>query len=393
MPKTNSWLCTYALGQLGRPYWYGCHGQFSTASLYTNTVLPALKSLGYATYSNYKSQLNVKVHDCAGLVAGALMCSSIDGKPSGSCPIALGATSQFNGNCSPKSNSMSNFPYIPGTLVFTKAGNNKSHVGIYVGTYIDKNGSKHTNAVVEAMGHNWGVVTSSLSNSKWNAWGQLSCCVKNVPKDTVFTIGEDPGSGISVSVSTNTGLTVQTKNMTPFVATIPEGANSTLNYDKIIDARVCAMMFYGGELYDQSHIKKTYVNPYLAKQVAQCNNSGLPYALYVNVRAKNEIEADAECRALYYVVSEYPPSLGLWLSLRMPGAVELNNSIVEVYYKYIEQWGLKGKCGFYVTKSQLAAITWSKFQDRFYLWMIDDSLDITTLGDKLLQPEMFEVPD
>ena len=395
MPKTNSWLCTYALGQIGRPYWYGCQGQISTKSLYTNQVLPTLKSLKYATYSNYTSQLNKKVHDCAGLVAGALMCDSIDGKPVRSSPIATGATSQYNGNCKSKANTMSSFPYIPGTLVFCKgSGSVKTHVGIYVGTYVDKNGVKKTDVVVEARNHASGVVTSSVKNSKWGAWGQLSCCTINTTKGMVFTIGADPGtSGISSSVTDNTQITIETKNMRPFVATIPQGVNPTIDYTKLQDARVSAMMFFAGELFDVSHTQKTYVNPHLKSQIQSCNDNGMPYSLYANVRAHTVIEADLECRALYYIVSQYPPSLGIWLSLQTTASLEITNSIVEVYYKYIETWGLKNKCGLYVTKSQLAKITWNSFKDRFYLWMIDDSVDINTLGNTLLQPELFEVPD
>ena len=81
MPKTNKWLCLYAIAQLGRPYWYGTYGQISSKSLYTSTVVPN----GYS-YSNYQSQLGVKVHDCAGLVLGALMCDDVNGSPSGSQP-------------------------------------------------------------------------------------------------------------------------------------------------------------------------------------------------------------------------------------------------------------------------------------------------------------------
>lgn len=390
MPRTNSWLCTYALGQLGRPYWYGTYGQISTTSLYNGTVRPS----GYS-YNDYKKQLGVKVHDCSGLVLGALMCSSINGKPSGSAPIAHGATSQFNGNCSKKSNSMSNFPYIPGTLVFTKNGSKKSHVGIYIGTYIDKNGSKHTNTVVEAMGHKWGVVTSQLSNKKWNAWGQLKCCTVNTTKGMIFTIGADPGAKSTTvsNNSNNTSVVIETKNMRPFVATIPQGTNPNIDYIKLKAARVSAMMFFGGELYDSGHKQKTYINPYLESQVSKCNDAGLFYALYVNVKARTVIEADAECRTLYYVISQFSPALGLWLSIQSDQSVEVNNAILEVYYKYINQWGLKARCGLYVTPTQLSKITWNSFKDRFYLWMIDDSVDVTSLGNKILQPSLFEVPD
>jgi len=104
------------------------------------------------------------------------------------------------------------------------------------------------------------------------------------------------------------------------------------------------------------------------------------------------IEADAECRALYYIISRYSPTLGLWLSLQMHNQTEINNDILDVYYKYIDNWGLRARCGLYVTPSQLSRISWNKYQDRFYLWMID-KMPVADIDDELLQPEMFEVPD
>ena len=381
MPKTNKWLCLYAVAQLGRPYWYGTYGQISTRELYSGTVVPN----GY-TYNDYQSQLGVKVHDCAGLVVGALMCDDVNGKPTGSMPIAHGATSQYNGNCKNKANSMSNFPYIPGTLVFHSIGSTKTHVGIYVGTYIDKDGKEHNNAVVEAMGHNWGVTTTLISNSKWNAWGQLSCCTIDTYKGMKF-------DARSLGASTGVGMvTINTEMMRPFVATVLPTYTGKIDYDKVKNARISAMMFFGGELYNRSHIKQTYVNSNLKSLVKSCNDAGMPYALYVNVRSKTVIEADEECRALYYVVSGYPPTLGLWLSLQTNNSKDMNDKILEVYYRYIEKWGLKARCGLYLTPEQLSKITWNVFKDRFYLWQIDP-MDVSKVDDELLQPEMFEVPD
>ena len=103
------------------------------------------------------------------------------------------------------------------------------------------------------------------------------------------------------------------------------------------------------------------------------------------------IEADAECRALYYTVSEYSPELGLWLYINTQRDQEMNDKIINVYYKYIELWGLKHRCGIYIEISRLSKISWSKFQDKFYLWGIDKSLDFKNVEGKLLQPSMFEV--
>ena len=52
----------------------------------------------------------------------------------------------------------------PGTAVFTlKNGNDRSHVGLYIG-----NGK-----VIEASGTQAGVIITEVSNKKWNEWGEL----------------------------------------------------------------------------------------------------------------------------------------------------------------------------------------------------------------------------
>ena len=382
--KRNSWLCQYAICQIGKPYWYATSGQISSVDLYVSLTKPALEAVPYDLYDNYMDQLNVKVHDCAGLIGGALTCESVGAEPTLSNPLN-NQWSMFTYDCSNRSNTLDDFPYIPGTLVFkTNSSGAKYHVGIYVGDFIDMDGDNHTNEVVEAYGHDYGVIASKLT-SGWDSWGQLDCCTIDTTKGMSF-------DARTASIIAGGKVTINTESMTPFVATIPYQYNPTLDYQKIKDARISAMAFFGGELYDDFHRKRTYINPSLENQVQQCNDAGMPYMLYVNIRATTEIEADEECRALYYVVSQYPPKLGLWLCLKTDNYVTVNNNIIELYYKYIEKWGLKNKCGLYLDKDQLSDITWTHFQDRFYLWLVD-SMDVTKVDDELLQPEMFEVPD
>ena len=384
MAYTNSWLCIYAIAQLGKPYVMGTRGEFQKST--QKTLYQKNFASSSSAYTNPNYNKSVKTHDCSGLVLGAMTCTTINGKPNGKYPIAHGATSQYNGDCKTKANNMKNFPKIPGTLVFHSEGSTKTHVGIYVGTFIDTNGNKHENAVVEAMGHKWGVLYSSVTNSKWNAWGQLKLCQIDTKVGDVFDARTSSMTG------SGGGINIDVKKMQPFVATVLGERNITIDYDQIKAARVSAMMFFGGGLFDSSHKQRTYANPQLQKLTQECNNAGMPYALYVNVFAKTEIEADAECRALYYVVSRYSPKMGLWLSLQTNNTVAMNDKILEVYYKYIDRWGLKNRCGLYLTKAQLSNFSWGAFQNRFYLWLID-AMDVSKVDDELLQPSMFEVPD
>ena len=381
MAYTNSWLCIYAIAQLGKPYKMGTRGEFAKSTQAT------LQQKNYAStttaYTNPNYNKSVKFHDCSGLVLAAMTCTTVEGKPNGKYPVAHGATSQYNGDCS-KKGKMSSFPKIPGTLVFHSNGSNKSHVGIYVGTFIDAQGNKHENAVVEAMGQKWGVVYSSVSSSKWDSWGQLKLCQVDTTISTVFDARTSSASGSSI--------VLDPKAMTPFIATVLGERALSINYDQIKEARISGMMFFCGGLFDSSYNKRTYMNPQLPSMIQACNDAGMSYALYASVVSRTEIEADEECRALYYVVSRFTPNLGLWLSLNTNNSVVIKMLKALKVDKYLTKWGLNHRCGLYLTKAQLSKITWSKFTDRFYLWLIDP-MDVTKVDDELLQPSMFEVPD
>ena len=185
---------------------------------------------------------------------------------------------------------------------------------------------------------------------------------------------------------------VKLGNTSPYIATIGP-KKVTVDYAKLKKAGVSAMMFNAGSLYDASHQKKTYLNPYLGGQVKKCLEANMPFALYATVRAKNEVEADAECRALYYILDLYPPKLGVWLHMATGQSRDTNDKIIKVYYKYIQKWGFTGRCGIYIAKDKIGNISWDDFQDKFNLWAISAMKNFKSVENKLLTPEMFEMPD
>ena len=394
MSKTNSWLCTYAVAQLGKPYKMGYKGTF--------------KKCTQKKYRQYKHKLTsendwhknpyydeeVKHHDCAGLVVGAVTCSGVNSKPSVKknkkgqllYPISGGASSMWKNNCKNKHTTMLGFDKIPGRLVFefnTKKNKDKymfSHVGIYVGTFKDSTGT-HKDAVIEALGKKFGVVYSDVSNKKWGAWAQLSICKEDTSVNQVFTA---TGGGV------NPQSLINVKNIDPYAITIGP-SQTNVDFAKLKQHKVAIVMLNAGSLFDATHKKKTYINPNLDSQVLGCMSANLPFALYADVRAHNEIDADAECNALYYVLARHSPPLGIWLRLDTQQSVAINNKIIDIYYKYIEKWGLVDRCGFYVDISKLANFTWGDYQEKFYLWGIDTNIDFKKVEGKLLQPSMFEV--
>ena len=153
MNKTNLGMVEYAQAQLGKPYWFGTFGQISTMKLYEEKKKQYPK---YYTATDFKSQLGVKVHDCSGLIKGYLMSASPE------APAVYNSKYDFSANelikkCT-ESGTIDTIPEIVGLVVWKN-----NHVGVYVG-----NGN-----VIEAKGHNYGVVKTKLSATKWLKWGKV----------------------------------------------------------------------------------------------------------------------------------------------------------------------------------------------------------------------------
>lgn len=164
--KDNNWIVDYCKAQVGRPYWFGTFGQIGSASLFETkkSQYPANYPPKKFTKDSFVKQYGKKVHDCAGLIKGALWCDSFDDPtPSYRASEDYGANKFFTNATT--NGKMDSFIDIPGILVFKGTDKQKSHVGVYIG-----NGK-----VIEAKGHSYGVVVSDLSD--WKYWAKCNLFV------------------------------------------------------------------------------------------------------------------------------------------------------------------------------------------------------------------------
>lgn len=161
MAITNTQLINYARGQLGRPYWYGTFGQIASVNLYREKLQAYPAQIGKWPRDTYLSQLGQKVHDCAGLIKGAIFCNgNPDASPKYNCNFDYSANDIINKICT-ETGAFEDVPNIPG-LVLWKPG----HVGIL----LRKEGDTVT--WLEAKGHMYGVIEASFGQN-WEKWGKL----------------------------------------------------------------------------------------------------------------------------------------------------------------------------------------------------------------------------
>ena len=156
MAKTNTGLVAYAKAQLGKPYWYGTFGDTATEELYKSKKAQYPK---YYKRENYKQgwehQYGQRVHDCVGLIKGYLWSENATAKPKYKSSQDVSANGMLS-KCKEKGE-IATLPEIAGVLVFFDG-----HVGVYEG-----NGK-----VLEARGHDYGVVRTNLKDRPWKNWGK-----------------------------------------------------------------------------------------------------------------------------------------------------------------------------------------------------------------------------
>lgn len=181
--KTAKGLVEYAQAQLGLPYWYGTFGQKATAELYAakKKQYPEL----YKSWNDFPTQYGKRVHDCVGLIKGYLWSDTTTSTPKYNSSQDVSANGML-ARCK-ENGSISSMPDIPGVLVFMDG-----HVGVYIGGGF----------VIEARGHQYGVVKTALKSRPWKWWGKCPWIdygeTGKQDPDVVSVKGDSVGKVVSV---------------------------------------------------------------------------------------------------------------------------------------------------------------------------------------------------
>lgn len=189
--KTAKGLVEYAKAQLGLPYWYGTFGNIGTAALYASKKkqYPQYYNWSGTQYDNFPSQYGKRVHDCVGLIKGYLWSDSATATPKYNSSQDVSANGMRSA-CKEKGD-IGTMPDVPGVLVFMSG-----HVGVYIGG----------GYVIEARGHEYGVVKTALKSRPWKWWGKCpwidysdsSDNADSTQPDDVSVKGETAGKVVTV---------------------------------------------------------------------------------------------------------------------------------------------------------------------------------------------------
>lgn len=173
MAKTNSGLVAYAKAQVGLPYWYGTFGQIATESLLESKK--KRYSDYYEPWNDFLTQIGKRVHDCVGLIKGYLWSDTATSTPK--YVSAQDKSAQGMYAASTLKGTIDAFPKHAGQLVYKSTVKTDAkkihHVGVYIGD----------GYVIEAKGHEYGVVKTKLSGAGWTHWSQCPY----IEDDTVST--------------------------------------------------------------------------------------------------------------------------------------------------------------------------------------------------------------
>ena len=177
------------------------------------------------------------------------------------------------------------------------------------------------------------------------------------------------------------------ENLTPYIATITKDT-LLFNINKLKAANVVGIMVEAGCLFNAVHLQQTFKTATFDTQIKLIEEAKMPFALYGVMRARNVAEAQQEIYHFSFIIRQHPPALGVWLKLELPGALTMNNQIIETYYSALVRLGLNNRIGFYVTRQELKQITWDNFYQSWLLWL-NDHVDTMDDLDQLLTPHFF----
>lgn len=183
---------------------------------------------------------------------------------------------------------------------------------------------------------------------------------------------------------------ISIQNTRPYVVRVDEGVVG-INYSALKSIGVVGAMINAGKVYNAKHNKLVYRSETVYKQALEVNKANMPFGYYFTTHARTIVEVKEEAYWFYFVVSKYPPKLGVWLrcDFDLSKKSKTAKNLVQRWYEYFVEWGLKSKCGLYCTEEQAAMIGWPDQCTYMNMWLETGPNSDNCPPDEILIPSFF----
>ena len=182
--------------------------------------------------------------------------------------------------------------------------------------------------------------------------------------------------------------TIAIANSHPYVVRVDEGATN-VDYDALKEIGVVGAMINAGQRYDSMHREVPYRSETVYDQAREAILSGVPFGFYYTTHARSIKEVREEAYWFYFVISKFPPNLGAWLHCEFDVGGDVAEELVERWYQFFVEWGLKSKCGLYCSRDQANLIGWPAQSTYMPLWL-EQSPEVSAAPDEeILVPSYF----
>jgi len=196
------------------------------------------------------------------------------------------------------------------------------------------------------------------------------------------------GSASYTSTGTPESAPVDYTEYNPYLVTLVR--NSKIDYSKLHDAGVIGGVIEAGYVFEDNRRRtKEFLNPNFTQQADALEEINMPYGLFMYGRAITQKEADEEIFQFSFPIRSRVPQLGVWIYLDLGRNKEINNGIMDRYWKGLVRLGYKDQMGIMATGLQLSYIDWDSYKDKFFLWTLNHVSDLSEL-DTLLDPTFFD---
>lgn len=178
----------------------------------------------------------------------------------------------------------------------------------------------------------------------------------------------------------------------PFVVMLDHDITG-INYFALRELGVIAVMLDAGQRFDEHHNKVDYRYDKVYDQTLEAIGAHMAHSYIYTTRARSIPELREEAYWFHFVVTKYPPKLGVWLRCQFDDEIddETAADYVDEWYEFFVDWGLKSKCGLRCTRDQAQKIGWPAQCNYMPLWLEGEGDEVIDPRNEVLTPSFFKL--